>query len=108
MYKKIKLKTQSSLEILSRLLRTKVEWRDKNPLQKFNYLYGIGRMALAKIKIPTFEKDQTLSWFSYFVFMYSGIFCILVLYSAIYWIIKEKPSKLFPSTIMFTVVLEVS
>lgn len=108
MLKKIKLKILSSIEILRRLLRAKVEWRYKKPLQKFDYLYGIGRMALSKVKIPTFEKDQTVNWFSYFGFMYSGVFNFLLICTGIYCIIKGKPSKLLPSTIMFTVCLGVS
>lgn len=100
MLQNVKLKIPSSLDILRNLPRARAEWRYKKPLQKFCYLYGIGKMALSKVKLPIFEEDRSVKWFSYFAFMYIGSLFILAVYTAIYWTIQGGFYRCLPCTIM--------
>lgn len=71
-----------TLRELLEVQRTRAEWDAKTPLQKWSYLYGIGRASLTFLGFPVFRDDPSLYWFSYVFFVYMGVDMILVLYTA--------------------------
>lgn len=71
-----------SLRKLLDMRTTKAEWDSKTPLQKWGYLYGVGRVSLGVFGFPVFRDDPSLYWFSYIFFVYMGVDMILVFYTA--------------------------
>lgn len=71
-----------SLRELLQVRTTKAKWDSKTPLQKWGYLYGIGRVSLNILGFPVFREDPSLYWFSYIFFVYMGIDMALVFYTA--------------------------
>lgn len=57
------------------------EWCLKSPLQKWCYVYCIGKMAGKLIQIPTCDENQSLFFYSYFGYGYYISCAFLVLYT---------------------------
>lgn len=71
-----------SLRELLQVRIAKAAWDSKTPLQKWGYLYSIGRVSLNFLGFPIFRDDPSLYWFSYVFFVYMGVDMILVIYTA--------------------------
>lgn len=93
-----KFKVPTSREILKGAPNAVSDWKHKNPLQKYCYLYGIGKMGMSTIGYTTFQDDQTLTIKSYFAFIYSGITIALMLYTIFYYAIYGEFAKSLPCT----------
>lgn len=91
------IKVPSTFEIVKTVVN-KGEWKLKSPLQKWSFLYGIGRSCLKLWKHPIYEEDQTLHWFSYFPLFYLFVYIALGVYTAIYYISHSEFIKCFPCT----------
>lgn len=78
-----------SLRDLLEVRTTRVNWDSKTPLQKWGYLYGIGRVSLNFFGFPIFRDDPSLYWFSYVFFVYMGIDMILVIYTAYNYLLLD-------------------
>lgn len=78
-----------SLRDLLEVRVTKAKWDSKTPLQKWSYLYGIGRVSLKFLGFPVFREDPSLYWFSYVFFVYMGIDVILELYTAYNYLLLD-------------------
>lgn len=87
------LKTLSLKELFKSLRSIRYEWKYRTPYQKFCYLYSIGKIAFGLIGIPLFQEDRTLHWYSYFGYIYFGIYTILAIYTAIFYILRGESSK---------------
>lgn len=94
------LKIPSTLEILKTIV-SKDEWKSKSPLQKWSFLYGIGRSCIKLIQFKIYEEDQTLNWYSFFSVYYSFLYAVLVVYTAIYYISHGKYLMWLPCTCLF-------
>lgn len=71
-----------SLRELLEVRTTRAKWDSETPLQKWSYLYGIGRASLNFLGFPVFRDDPSLYWFSYVFFVYMGVDMVLVFYTA--------------------------
>lgn len=96
-------------EILKRLPKARSDWKRKKPLQKFGYLYGIGRLSMDAIAFPTFQNDQSLRLYTYLLSAYSATSVFLVFYTVIWYATQGEFAKGLPSTCMiFGMALSVS
>lgn len=95
----VKMKLNKKLPILSirELLHTTISnltlkhyWKRRTPLQKWSYLYGIGRQALNLTGIRSFREDHSLSLYSYFGISYLGAYMLLAAYTMVYYIHKGE------------------
>lgn len=75
------------------------EWKLKTPLQKWCYLYGIGRAAFGLIRMSLLNDVHRTHWFGYFTMVYATLLPLLSLYSIIYYAYEGKLQMAFPSTI---------
>lgn len=71
-----------SLAELLEIPAARTTWHSKTPLQKWGYLYGIGRVSLNFLGFPIFRDDPSLYWFSYVFFVCMGVDMVLVIYTA--------------------------
>lgn len=86
------------------LIKTMVNlkrWKLKTPLQKWTYLYGVGKSFCNVIKATPFIKDQTLCWYSYYPLVYISIHFTLVIYTMAHYIRNGEPGKSLPCTCFF-------
>lgn len=83
---------------LIKIKKIRAEWESKTPLQKWSYLYAIGRSALNIMGFPIFRDDSTLYWFSYIFFVYLMIDIILVIYTAFYFLSMGDIGSFVPCT----------
>lgn len=74
------------------------EWKSQTPLQKWCYLYGIGRASFTFLGFTTFKEDQTLSWNVCIPFFCTVVYTILAIYTTFYCIVHGEPSKILPCT----------
>lgn len=86
-------------EILKRIPNARMDWAQKKPLQKFVYLYGIGRMGADTAALPIFRENQTLIPYSYFTVVVSAIHIILMFYTLGSYAGKGMLSKGVPCTV---------
>lgn len=93
-----KLVIPSIRELIRSTLSFKTNWQLKTPLQKWCYLYGIGRVNLSVLGIPLFNECQDLFWYSYVMYTYSGLYMLLAIYTAFYYISNGDPTKVLPCT----------
>lgn len=94
------VKVPTTLEILKTIV-SKGEWKEKSPLQKWSFLYGIGRSCIKVLQFKIYEEDQTLSWYSHFPVFYSFLYMVFVLNTAIYYISHNKYLMWLPCTCLF-------
>lgn len=85
-------------EILKRIPNARNDWNQKKPLQKFGYLYGIGKMGMDEAGYSTFRTDQTLTAHSYFAWICGGIHTILMFYTCVSYIRQGMFTKGLPCT----------
>lgn len=90
----------STIEIVKTIV-TNGEFDSKSPLQRWSFLYGIGRSCLKLLQFKIYEEDQTLNLFSYVSVMYSFLYLIFVVYTAVYYISHNKYHMWLPSTCLF-------
>lgn len=87
-----------SLRELLKITFNKDEWQLQSPFKKWCYLYGIGRSCVNTIGYTAFKDDQSLSWLMPVPFIYIGLYTILAIYTAFYYINKGEPFKCLPCT----------
>lgn len=68
-------------EILKRIPNCRSDWAQKKSLQKFAYLYGIGKMGADAVGFTIFRDDQTLTVFSYLFVVVPFVQIILMFYT---------------------------
>lgn len=95
-----KLSIPTTFELIKMVINLNT-WKLKSPLQKWSYLYGIGRSLCIPLKMTAYQEDQTLSWFSYYPILYVSLHAVLVVYTALYYILHNEPTKFFPCTVLF-------
>lgn len=84
-----------SLPELLKVQTTRATWDLKTPLQKWGYLYGIGRVSLNFLGFPVFRDDTSLYWFSHVFFAYMSVDAVLVLYTAYCCLILDDDFQTF-------------
>lgn len=84
-----------SLRELLQVRKTKAQWDSKTPLQKWGYLYSVGRVSLNILGFPVFRDDPSLYWFSYIFFVYMGIDIVLVFFTAYKCLLMDNGFAIF-------------
>lgn len=95
------LKIPTVPELFRSIRNIRENWKCKTPLQKWSYLFGIGRAACVVVKVPLFEEDQTLSLWAYQGFLYFGSYFLLGLYTVYYYHMSGEIAKSLPCTCLF-------
>lgn len=104
-----KLPIPTVRELLRSVRTIRKDWNEKTPLQKWSYLYGIGRALCVVVQVPLYKDDQTLSWLAYQGCLYFGIYFILGVYTIYYyWMIGEVARSLPCTCILVGPILGVS
>lgn len=93
-----KLVIPTGRELLKSIRNIRADWKMKSPLQKWCYLYGIGRASCTVMILPVFEGDQTLHWLAYQGIVHGGLFIILAAYTVAYHWIGGQYAKCLPCT----------
>lgn len=84
---------------LFRSVRTVGEdWKLKTPLQKWSFLYAIGRASSIIIRVSIYSDDQTLSWWAFQGCVYFGIYFLLGVYTVYYYFMHGEVTKSLPCT----------
>lgn len=103
-----KIVTLSIVELLKSVRTIRRDWKTKTPYQKWCYMYSIGKVAFKLVAIPLNEDDQKLNWYSYFSFVYVGLYISLVIYAAIFYTNRGEFAKFLPSTCLLVIMIAVS
>lgn len=82
------------------------DWEKKTPLEKWCYLYAIGRGAFACIASPLM--NESYHWLRYVLVFYTGITPWLAPYTVIYYAYHGEISTGLPSTCLACVCMSVS
>lgn len=88
------------LRSLQNFRHIREEWNSKTPLQKWCYLYGMGKLSGKMIGVTTFEDDQNLTWYSYMQYSYYAVSSILAIYTIAYFLLQGQFLKGLPCTCM--------
>lgn len=97
---KHKKNVPSPSEILKGLSNARSEWSRKKPLEKYNYLYGIGRLGWGWLHLQVFQDELSNSRKRYLNLFLPGLHPILILYTLYYFIPRGEFIKSFPSLCM--------
>lgn len=95
-----KIETLSLIELVKSLRTIRQDWRIKTPYQKYCYFYSIGKAGFNTVGIPLYQDDQKLYWYSYVPFSYIGLYTVLGVYTAYFYIGRGEFVKFLPSTCM--------
>lgn len=95
-------------EMIKTFSTVRREWKLKTPFQKWCYLYGFGKAPFSLIRLPMFQETQALHLLSYYGYVYTAIYLLLVLYTVYYCVIGEEFVKCLSYTCMLSVALAVS
>lgn len=101
------LKIPTFRELIKSIPTIRSTWRLRTPLQKWCYLYGIGKAILHPTDHPFFKDDQTLSTFIYISIVPMAVYTILAIYTIFYYIANGEPAKCLPCTCLLTLGLAV-
>lgn len=94
-----KFKLLTVRELFKSMPSIKREWKWKTPMQKWCFLYSIGKAACSLIRVAVFQEHATnIHWFGYFSFVYVTIDMILSLYTVCYYINHGEMILGLPST----------
>lgn len=103
-----RLKIPTVRELIKSIPSIRREWKYKTPLEKWRYFFAVGKAALGLAAIPLYEINQTLCFYSYFLFYYGGAYILLTLYTLYYYVVRSEFPKCLPCTCMLGLILSVS
>lgn len=103
-----KFKIPTALELFKNLKNVQSEWKFKTPLQKWCYLYGIGRAAYTLIRAPIFNNVNRVHWFGYCAVTYMSVIPMLSLYTVCYYALNGNMRMALPSTCIASLFIGVS
>lgn len=92
---------------LFRLSMKRKDWNNLTPLQKWCYLYGIGRAGLEPVGYRAFSDDQILQWNSYLIVSFMVFYAIFATYTAVYYTSRGEIVKWLPCTILMIILIAV-
>lgn len=94
----MKNELRSLIELLFGLRTIRRDWKKKTPFEKWAYMRDIGKMSFGIAGVPILHEKQTLTWYSYFPYFYVGLYTLLVIYTAGFYIARGEFWKCLPST----------
>lgn len=83
---------------LIKMIINRDTWKVKTPLEKWSYLYGLGRAIAELLKYTIYSDNQTLCWFSYFPLFYTFTYIVLMFNTVFYYTYHGEVFKSFPCT----------
>lgn len=101
-----KLEIPSTRELI-KITFNRSQWNSRTPLQKWYYLYGIGRTFLIPTGYKVFEEDQTLPWYSYFTPAYITVYFLLAIYTSFHYTSQGEFVKFLPCTCLLGIISSV-
>lgn len=101
-----KLEIPSTRELI-KITINRSQWNSRTPLQKWYYLYGIGRTFLVPTGYKVFEEDQTLPWYSYFTPAYITVYFLLAIYTSFHYTSQGEFVKFLPCTCLLGIISSV-
>lgn len=94
-----KFKLLSVRDLLESIPSAKREWKWKTPMEKWCYLYSIGKLACDLMHVAVFQEDVTnIHWFGYFIFVDVSTVIIFSLYTVYCHIGEGDIASSLPST----------
>lgn len=102
-----KFKIPNALELLKSLKNVRGEWKSKTPMQKWCYLYGIGKDPFGLLRLPILNDVNHVHWFGYFIFVNASVVVSLSLYTVLYYAYHGQLKMGLPSTCMAIVLIGV-
>lgn len=102
LHMKMKISEKSAiptfLDLVKMMPTIRRDWYLKTPLEKWCFLYGIGKFSCDSVDLAVFRDDQTLSLYSYFVLMYTIAYVLLAIHTFIYFTMAGEFSRCLPCT----------
>lgn len=95
-------------ELLTGSLTIKNDWKLKTPMEKWCYVYGIGRASFGMIFIPIFNDVHNVHWLRYFYFVYIYGVPLMSLYTLNFYIQHGDVVVGLPSMCLALICLAVS
>lgn len=103
-----KFKPLTTLELLKSIWNVRGKWKLKNPMEKWIYLYSIGKAASDLVCIPAFQENvESIHWFGYFFFVYTTSTVTLTVYTVFYFVYHEEFQMCLPSTCLLAILIGV-
>lgn len=104
-----KFKIPSAIELFKSIPNAKREWKSKTPMQKWCYLYSLGKVPHNFIRLPIFKENiNDVHWFGYFGLVYIFAIILLSTFTMCYYQYFGEFQKSLPSTCMATLMTGVS
>lgn len=93
-----KLIIPTARELFQSMSTIRDDWNFKTSLQKYCYLYGVGRAACIIVQLPIYEDDQTLPMMAYQGCVYVATYFLLAIYTVYYFVMNGEFAKCLPCT----------
>lgn len=73
------------VQSLRNIRNIREEWSAKSPLEKWCYIYGIGKISGRMTGLPPFEEEMRVTWYSYAGYAIFATYTALALYTNVYY-----------------------
>lgn len=104
-----KFKVLTPHELLNSIPNVRGKWSVKTPMEKWCYLYSIGKAACDLVCIPAFQENvKNIHWFGYFFLVYMTSTVVLTAYTVFYYIYRGEFQMCLPSTCLLAILIGVS
>lgn len=101
-----KLKIPGVRELIQITINRK-EWHLRTPLQKFSYLYGIGKACTSPTGFTVFQDDQKIVWYSYVIGSFFIIYQLFAAYTVFHYVNKGELLQCLPCTCLLGLAISV-
>lgn len=105
-----KFKIPTALELFKSIPNIRCDWKSKTPLQKWCYMYGIGKAPFDLGRFSLFrtaEEMRNVHWFAYFIFTYLLGAPLLSSYTLYYYVYRGDLKTPLASTCSASVFIAV-
>lgn len=102
------LQIPTAQELLKSIPNIKRKWKLKTSMQKWSYLYGIGKVSADLLWNPLFKENvEHVHWLCYFLFVYMIGVPLLSIYTIWYYSSRGHFEQSLASTCMATIIMGV-
>ena len=103
-----KFKLQTVWELLESIPNARRKWKSKTPMQKWCFLYSIGKAACDLVCMPAFQENvDHIHWFGYFFMVYLTSTVVLTIYTVVYYMYHGEFQMCLPSTCLLAILVGV-
>ena len=101
-------KIPTPLELLKSIPNAKQNWKLKTPMQKWCYLYSIGKIPYDFVRVFIFKENvHHVHWFNYFLQVYLSVLILLSFYTIYYYQMRGELQASLTATCMANLALAV-